>query len=122
MATVNVRVTLPDEDAVHKFVSAMREIGAEVEAEVEEDEVISWEDAKQIIFSGKTREQIAGGTLRAAREKAGLTQTQLGSLVGISKHNISKMEHGERTITPERAQQYAEALNRYFKIDYKAFL
>ena len=122
MTIVNVRVALPDEAAVNKFISVMREMGAEVEPGAEEDEVVSWEEARQTVFSGKTREQIAGGTLRAAREKAGLTQTQLGCLLGVSKHNISKMEHGERTITPERAQQFAEAFSLYFKIDYKAFL
>jgi DNA-binding transcriptional regulator YiaG len=93
MAIVNVKVTLPDEDAVRKFISAMREMKAEIETDDEEDEVISWEEARQTVFSGKTREQIAGGALRAAREKAGLTQAQLGNLVGLSKHNISKMEH-----------------------------
>ena len=124
MVAVNMRVVLPNEQVVEKFIGVMQEIGAKVEMEDDNDndEIISWEDARRELFSGKTREQIAGGTLRAAREKAGLTQTQLGTMIGVSKHSISQMEHGQRTITPDRAQQFAKAFAPYFTIDYRSFL
>ena len=38
-----------------------------------------------------------GEKLRALRKREGLTQTQLGDMLGIDHSHVGKMERGERT-------------------------
>ena len=44
------------------------------------------------------------------RAEAGLTQKELAIRVGCAQSEISRIEHGERSISVERLQQIAEAL------------
>ena len=44
------------------------------------------------------------------RAEAGLTQKELAILVGCAQSEISRIEHGERSISVDRLQQLAEAL------------
>ena len=49
--------------------------------------------------------------LQELRVKAGLTQKELAIRVGCAQSEISRIEHGERSISVDRLQQLAEALN-----------
>lgn len=44
------------------------------------------------------------------RRERGLSEAELGALVGLSEHAIRKYENGERTPSPERAAKIARAL------------
>lgn len=50
-------------------------------------------------------------TLINARKKAGLTQSQLGELVGVSKQAISNWEAGRSGTRPETWDKLEDALN-----------
>jgi len=56
--------------------------------------------------------------LRGARNKEGLTQTELSRLTGIPQGHISQMENGKMEIGKERARRLAEVLN----VNYRIFL
>ena len=60
----------------------------------------------------------AGVYLRGVRLREDLTQDALAELTGISRSNISAMEHGKRPIGKETAKKLAAALN----CDYRRFL
>lgn len=60
----------------------------------------------------------AGVYLRGIRLREDLTQNALAELTGISRANISAMEHGKRPIGKESARKLATALN----CDYRRFL
>ena len=49
--------------------------------------------------------------LQELRVKAGLTQKELAIRVGCAQSEISRIEHGERSISVDRLQQLAMALN-----------
>lgn len=60
----------------------------------------------------------AGVYLRGIRLREDLTQDALAELTGISRSNISAMEHGRRPIGKETAKKLAAVL----KCDYRRFL
>ncbi|MCM0081541.1 helix-turn-helix domain-containing protein [Geomonas sp. Red32] len=60
----------------------------------------------------------AGVYLRGIRNREDLTQDALAQITGISRSNISAMEHGRRPIGKETAKRLAAALN----CDYRRFL
>ncbi|HJV65250.1 MAG TPA: helix-turn-helix transcriptional regulator [Geomonas sp.] len=60
----------------------------------------------------------AGVYLRGIRLREEMTQYELAKLTGISRSNISAMEHGNRPIGKETAKKLATAL----KCDYRRFL
>jgi transcriptional regulator with XRE-family HTH domain len=49
--------------------------------------------------------------LQELRLKAGLTQKELADLIGCAQSEISRIEHGKRSISVERLQQLACALD-----------
>lgn len=51
-----------------------------------------------------------GERIRDRREELGLSQEQLGSLVGLQKAQISNIETGKRGTPVERLQEFAQAL------------
>ncbi|HBT97765.1 MAG TPA: XRE family transcriptional regulator [Desulfobulbaceae bacterium] len=51
-----------------------------------------------------------GRRLRLRRENAGLTQAALAEKTGLTRHNISDMEHGRRPIGENVAARLATAL------------
>ncbi len=59
-----------------------------------------------------------GVYLRGIRLREDLTQQALAELTGISRSNISAMEHGKRPIGKELAKKLADTLN----CDYRRFL
>ncbi len=60
----------------------------------------------------------SGIYLRGIRLREDLTQKALAVVTGISRSNISAMEHGKRPIGRETAKKLATALN----CDYRRFL
>ena len=56
--------------------------------------------------------------LGGCRHKAGLTQKQLATELGISQNHISEMENGKRTI----GRVMALRLAKLFDTDYRKFL
>lgn len=56
--------------------------------------------------------------LRGIRVREDMTQEELAKITGITRSNISSMEHGRRPIGKETAKKFAAALN----CDYRRFL
>lgn len=61
--------------------------------------------------------RVVGNRVRELRERAGLTQRELGNSVGVINTAISAIELGRNPIPPERYRTFAEAL----KVDPKEF-
>jgi len=59
-----------------------------------------------------------GHTLRGLRSREGLTQKQLGEMIGARPTHISEMENGKRPIGKGMAKRLAKAL----RTEYKVFL
>lgn len=57
-----------------------------------------------------TRE-IFGGRLKALRKSRGEKQEELGSVIGVTKTQISEMESGKRTTTLEKFALICEHYN-----------
>src|SRR5437870_2433541 len=58
-----------------------------------------------------------GACLQGARLKEGLSQETLAEKLNISQANLSKMEHGKRSIGKKMAMRLSKMLN----IDYRVF-
>lgn len=57
-------------------------------------------------------------SLAGLRHRDGLTQKQLGEMIGVKQSNISQMERGLRPI----GKNIAKRLAKSFKTDYRIFL
>lgn len=53
-----------------------------------------------------------GETLRSYRKKRGLSQTQVGDRMGVTKATVSQMELQDR-VWPETALRYLQAVEAY---------
>lgn len=65
-------------------------------------------------FVGNFRQSITkrfGQALRERRKALGLTQTDLATTTGLSRSYISEVECGRETISLERAEKLAQAVN-----------
>ncbi len=60
----------------------------------------------------------SGAALRGFRLREGMTQIELAKQTGVNQANISKMEHGKRSIGKAMAKKFAVL----FETDYKIFL
>lgn len=58
-----------------------------------------------------TEAELPGVCVLGIRTREGLTQRQLAARAGLSVGRISAMENHKREITPEEAQQLAQAMN-----------
>lgn len=56
--------------------------------------------------------------LSGLRNREGLTQSELGEMIGVAQYHISRMERGRRTI----GKALAKKLAALFKTDYRIFL
>ena len=56
--------------------------------------------------------------LKGLRLREGYTQKDLGTLIGISRHRISEIEHGKKLINKDIALELAKV----FKVNYQRFL
>lgn len=59
-----------------------------------------------------------GAALQGARLKAEMSQVDLAEKLGIDQSDLSKMEHGKRSIGKKMAKRLAEILS----VDYRVFL
>jgi ribosome-binding protein aMBF1 (putative translation factor) len=59
-----------------------------------------------------------GMALRGARYREGLSQKALAKLCDISQDNLSRMEHGKRTI----GEKLAKKLGKVLGVDYRLFI
>lgn len=79
-------------------------------------ELPSWRD----VAKGKISE--AGGEsaymVRAARESAGMTQSELASKLDVPQPNLSAIENGRRPV----GKALAKKLGKLFHLDYRVFL
>ena len=57
-----------------------------------------------------------GDILQGARDREGLTQTELAARIGVKSHHISEMENGKRSIGKDMAKRLAKALNTGYKV------
>lgn len=57
------------------------------------------------------RHSMTHDAIRACRKKAGLTQKQLGHLLGVAQTTIAGWENGSRSLTIDTVRRIAEALN-----------
>jgi DNA-binding XRE family transcriptional regulator len=112
--TVNVH----DSALAERLLKVFKEAGLEVTENTDDDELVSHEDALAYLYPDKSPEEIIGLHLSAARENAGLTQTQLAEKIGTQRQAISAMENGKRPISRAMAKKLEKALN----VPYKAFL
>lgn len=79
------------------------------------DAPINWKEAAKEVFGDIPNNAL---NLRGLRNREGLTQAQLGQVIGIEQANISKMELGKRQI----GVKIAKKLEKHFNIDYRLFL
>lgn len=81
----------------------------------EEDLSISADDFLKEAYGDFPKWAVA---LSGLRYREGLTQKQLGEMIGVKQSNISLMERGRREI----GKNIARRLGDLFKIDYRIFL
>lgn len=56
--------------------------------------------------------------LSGLRNREGLTQKELGEIIGVAQYHISRMENGARAI----GKNLAKKLGSFFNVDYRLFL
>lgn len=76
---------------------------------------MSYDEAMNILLAGELQGAVM---LRGLRNREGITQAELGEILGIAQTNISKMELGKRSIGKNLAMRLAQL----FKTDYRLFL
>ncbi|WP_146903648.1 helix-turn-helix transcriptional regulator [Adhaeribacter aerolatus] len=57
--------------------------------------------------------------LRDARKELGLTQKELGEIIGVTRQRITRIESGTQNVTIETLQKLAAALDYDFTIELK---
>lgn len=77
--------------------------------------MLEYEEAMSILLGGESQGAVM---LRGLRNREGITQTELGTLLNIEQSNISKMERGRRQI----GRNIAMRLAKLFHTDYRLFL
>ena len=81
----------------------------------EEEDSMTGEEALNLLIGNESK---AAVMLRGLRYREGLTQLELGKLLGTAQANISQMERGKRSI----GKQIAKRLAELFRTDYRLFL
>lgn len=79
------------------------------------DKPMGFDEAMGILLDGQSQGAVM---LRGLRNREGITQAELGNLLGVEQTNISKMESGKRPI----GKTIAMRLAKLFKTDYRLFL
>ena len=108
-ADVCIRVPAKEVDRVKSAFSKFLELaGVQYSIPGEEEDLLTWEEA----FPGLG----PGDILQGARDREGITQTELAERVGAKPHHISEMESGKRSIGKAMARRLAKALNTGYKV------
>lgn len=115
---INLRVRVRGKKKAEQLIALLRdEYKAYVEViEDDDDEMVNAFETDW--YRQVSAEMTPGDTLRIRRENAGLSQSELGGLIGSNRQNISGMETGKRPIGKESAKKLAAALG----LDYRVFL
>ena len=74
----------------------------------DEEDLVTWEVAFPELGSGSV--------LQGARDREGLTQTELAGKIGVKPHHISEMENNKRSIGKNMAKRLTRALNTGYKV------
>ena len=56
--------------------------------------------------------------IRQSREEAGLTQKELAALINVSSKYISAIENNRQTVSIQKLQEIAKALNKKIMIEF----
>ncbi len=108
-ADVCIRVPAKEVDRVKSAFSKFLELaGVQYSIPGEEEDLLIWEEA----FPGLG----PGDILQGARDREGITQTELAERIGVKPHHISEMESGKRSIGKDMARRLAKALNTGYKV------
>jgi DNA-binding XRE family transcriptional regulator len=70
-------------------------------------------------FEYELKMDILGDMIRDSRKERGLTQKELGKLIGVNKTQISKLENNARNATIENILKVFNALNAELKLKVK---
>ena len=105
---IDLHFTGPEEKR-EEAIRLMQELGY-----VDNSDSTPWREA----FPKLEQEPSYSITVRGARLKENMSQTELAERTGIPQSHISQMENGKLEIGKERAKRLGEVLN----IDYRLFL
>ena len=77
-------------------------------------------DSKGRVQINETMQRLqleVGAFIREKREALGITQKELGRLIGVTNNHISDIENGHRKVSPERYMEFVKILG----LDREAF-
>ena len=109
-ADICVRVSATEADRVKFAFSQFLDL-AGVQYSIpdnDEEDLVTWEEAFPELGSGSV--------LQGARDREGLTQTELAEKIGVKPHHISEMENNKRAIGKNMAKRLARVLNTGYKV------
>jgi DNA-binding XRE family transcriptional regulator len=75
--------------------------------------VMTTDDA---LLLARVRQMLQDGGARSVRERAGLSQTEVGQVVGVSGAAVSRWEQGTRLPRSETGLRYARLLDSLAKL------
>ena len=67
-------------------------------------------------YESKLRLDVLGGMIKTVRKQRGLTQTQLGDMMGVQKAQVSKLEKSTRNVSVATLLKVFDALQMDLKI------
>jgi len=107
-ADVCIRVPVTEVDRVKSAFSKFLELAGVQYSIPDDEDLLTWEEAFP--------ELGPGDVLKGARDRQGLTQTELAEEIGVKPHHISEMERRKRSIGKDMARRLARALNTGYKV------
>jgi len=107
-ADVCIRVPVTEVDRVKSAFSKFLDLAGVQYSIPGDEDLLTWEKAFP--------ELGPGDVLKGARDRQGLTQTELAEKIGVKPHHISEMERRKRSIGKNMARRLARALNTGYKV------
>ena len=107
-ADVCIRVPVTEVARVKSAFSKFLELAGVQYSIPNDEDLLTWEEAFP--------ELGPGDVLKGARDREGLTQTELAGKIDVKPHHISEMEKGKRSIGKGMAERLARALNTGYKV------
>jgi len=107
-ADVCIRVPVTEVDRVKSAFSKFLDLAGVQYSIPGDEDLLTWEKAFP--------ELGPGDVLKGARDRQGLTQTELAEKIGVKPHHISEMERRKRSIGKDMARRLARALNTGYKV------
>jgi ribosome-binding protein aMBF1 (putative translation factor) len=113
---IEIEIRIQEEVIRFKGIPAAKLKALVISLEAYREETLPWREiAAQRLTSGAGE---AAHMVRAARERAGLTQVALAAKLGMPQANLSQVETGKRTV----GKVLAKRLSRVLGLDYRVFL